>query len=175
MSKTMSLVLGAALAAGITGNLNAQQTRTGSASITIPEVMVFDATNTAVTFAAPTVADFDATFKAASANTVLSHRANVRHSITIQADQASFSATNPDPATGGSANAARIKPASDLLWSTNGTSFNALSTTAAKVVTQQGASGTATTGTVSYRIALGWSQDTPGQYVLPFRFVMFAD
>jgi hypothetical protein len=176
MSKLFSLAAGAALILGATTGLSAQQTRTGSATITIPEVMVFEATNTAVTFNAPTASDFDAQLIAANASTVLSHRANVRHSVTIHADQAAFNASNPTPATGGGTiNAARIKPAGDLSWSTNGTSFTALTTTPTKVVTQTAASGTLNTATVDYQLALSWSQDTPGQYVLPFRYVMFAD
>jgi hypothetical protein len=176
MKKTLTLAAATVLVLGSADLLSAQQTRTGSATITIPEVLVFDATNTSVTFAAPGTADYDAGFKAATASTVLSHRANVRHSLTIQADQASFTATNPSPETaGGAVNAARVKPAGDLLWSTDGASFTALSTTAAKVVTQTAAGGTVNTGTVSYRVALGWGQDTPGQYTLPFRYIMFAD
>jgi hypothetical protein len=175
MRKLQALAIGAAILA-TAGNASAQQTRTGSATITIPEVMVFEATNTDVQFSQPAVADYDAGYKAASQTSVLSHRANVRHSVTIQADQASFSATNPTPATGGAAaNAARTKPAGDLLWSTNGTNFNALTTTAAKVVNQTSAGGTLATATVSYRVALAWNVDTPGEYVLPFRYVMFAD
>jgi hypothetical protein len=176
MNKFFAVAAGALLVTVAAADASAQQTRTGSATITIPEVLVFEANNTAVEFAAPTAADFDAQFKDASAATTLSHRANVRHSVTIQADQAAFEATNPTPATGGAAaNAARTKPAGDLMWSTNGTSFNDLTTTAVKVVTQTAASGTAAQATVSYRVRLTWSQDTPGQYVLPFRYVMFAD
>jgi hypothetical protein len=176
MKKTLTLAAAAVLVLGSSDLLSAQQTRTGSATIVIPEVLVFDATNTSVTFEASAAADYDAGYKAANASTVLSHRANVRHSITIQADQASFTATNPTPETGGGAvNTARTKPAGDLLWSTDGSSFNALSTTATKVVTQSAAGGTVNTGTVSYRVALSWAQDTPGQYILPFRYIMFAD
>jgi hypothetical protein len=175
MKKLQAVAIGAALLA-VAGSASAQQTRTGSASLTIPEVMVFEATNTDVQFSQPGVADYDAGYKAASQTSVLSHRANVRHSITIQADQANFTATNPVPETGGAAaNVARTKPAADLLWSTNGTNFNALTTTAAKVVNQTSAAGTLATATVSYRVALAWNLDTPGQYVLPFRYVMFAD
>jgi len=177
MKKILTLTATTALVMSASVTLSAQQTRTGSATITIPEVMVFEATNTAVTFDAPAIADFDAAFKAASATTVLTHRANVRHSITIAADQANFTATNPATATGGgTANVARAaKPASELLWSTNGTNFNGLSTTAEKVVNQTSAAASNATATVSYRVALAWSQDTPGQYVLPFRYIMFAD
>jgi len=172
----LSLAAAATLVVGSNVDVSAQQTRNGTATITIPEVMVFEATNTTVSFTAPTVADFDAQFKAASASTLLSHRANVRHSITILADQASFTATNPETATGGgAANVARVKPAADLLWSTDGSTFTALSTTAAKVVNQTAAGGTAANSTISYRVALAWAQDTPGAYVLPFRYIMFAD
>jgi len=175
MKKLQALAIGAAILA-TAGNASAQQTRTGSATITIPEVMVFEATNTAVQFNQPDVADYDTGYKAANQTTLLSHRANVRHSITIQADQANFTATNPVPATGGAtANAARTKPAADLLWSTHASVFNALTTSAAKVVNATAAAGTVSTATVSYRVALAWSLDTPGQYVLPFRYVMFAD
>jgi hypothetical protein len=176
MNRILAAAAGAALLTIGAADLSAQQTRNGTATITIPEILVFEATNTSVTFAAPTAVDFDATYKAAAATTVLTHKANVRHSITIQADQPSFTATNPVPATeGGPVNQAATKPAADLLWSKNGTDFTGLTTIAATIVSKTAASGTAATQTISYRIALAWTQDTPGTYVLPFRYVMFAD
>jgi hypothetical protein len=138
---------------------------------------VFEATNLTVIFTAADAADFDAGFKAAEATTGLSYRANVRHSVTIKADQTNFTASNPTPTAtgGGAANQAWSKPAADLLWSSDGTAFNALSTTAANIATQTAAGGTASTKTINYRVKLTWSQDTPGTYVMPFTYRMFAD
>jgi hypothetical protein len=179
MNRVLAVAAGAALLAAGSADLSAQATRNGTATITIPEVLAFDVTNPNVTIMAPAAADFDAGFRNAEATTVLTHRANVRHSITIKAEQANFTAQNPNPATLGEngVNAARAtKPATDLRWSTDGgASFTQLTTSEVKVVNQTVAGGTAATNTVSYRVALAWSQDSPGQYSLPFTFRMFAD
>lgn len=149
----------------------AQSTVNGSSTITIPTVLYISATNPNVAFPTPAASDFDAGFINATTSTTLTHKANVAHAVTVKALETTMSATGG--AVG--ANAARAaKPASDLLWSTDGKSFQGLSTSS-QSVRAAAAPGSHTGLQVNYRMALGYGDDTPGTYGLNFVYTIVAD
>ncbi len=75
-------------------------------------------------------------------------------------------------------NAATTKPVGDLSWSTNGTTFTALSTTASNMVSTASAPGNAATASstvnLTYRIATTWTGTAPGTYRMPVTFTLTA-
>lgn len=149
----------------------AQTTVNGSSTITIPTVLYISATNPHVAFATPTASDFEAGFINATTATKLTHKANVAHSVTVKALESTMTAT------GGSsgANAARAaKPSTDLLWSTDGKSFQGLNTTSQSVRAAAGP-GSHSDLQVNYRMALRYDDDTPGTYGLNFVYTIVAN
>ncbi len=150
---------------------HAQTSVNGSSTISIGTVLYISAANTNVAFGAPTTGDFDVGFIDAPTATLLSHKANVRHSVTVKASSATMTATGG----GTGADAARAaKPAADLLWSTDGSAFSGLSTSAAPV--RSGVSrGSYDDLAVWYRMALDYGEDTPGTYGLNFLYTIVAD
>lgn len=135
----------------------------GSASITIGQVLAIDVTNTTVSFDNPDATDFDSgSMDATSGSSQIDTRGNVEHAVEITADADFFSGG------GGS------KPASDLRWSTDGFGSQdvGLSTTAARVV--EGLSRGNNTGatSVDYRILLDYTTDAPDTYTLGFTYTV---
>ena len=149
----------------------AQTTVNGSSSITIGTVLYISAANTSVAFAAPTGTNFDAGYLNSTTTTAITHRGNVRHSITVAAGAATMTASG-----GGSGpDAARTtKPASDLRWSTDGSTYAGLSTSAAAVRSAV-ARGAYSDLNVQYQMALSYADDTPGTYALNFVYTVAAD
>lgn len=135
-----------------------------TASITIPTILYIEVDNSAVTFDQPTEADFEVGEKAAQNQTVVIHRGNVPHSVTITAETPTFTAS-------GSGWAA--KPAEDLLWSIDGATWNSL--TAADVKVVDGAPVGRDQKTVSYKVKLDYANDTPDTYTIEFKYTIVAD
>lgn len=164
-----TMMMGVALLAvfGATG-LAAQNTTAGAnASITIPELLHIDVSNTTVTFGTATLTNWDdGHIPASSAGSDVTTRANVVHDVTIEADAATM--TTADGGT---------KTAGDLQWSTDGTTFVSLSETAADVLTAlaAGANGGVARGTVTYRMLLSEETDEPGTYTLAFTYTVVAN
>lgn len=149
------------------------QAQTVNASSTIPigTVLYISATNTNVAFAAPTATDFDAGYIDATTATRITHNANVRHSVTVAASSPTMTAT----AGRAGADAARAdKPASDLQWSRDGSTFTGLTPSAAPVRSGV-ARGSHGDLEVRYRMALDYQEDTPGTYGLNFVYTIVAD
>ena len=143
----------------------------GNATITIPTVLYISATNPHVAFATPTASDFEAGFVNATTATKLTHKANVAHSVTVKALESSMTATGGNQ---GASAARAAKPASDLLWSVDGKSFQGLNTTS-QSVRAAAAPGSYGDLQVNYRMALDYDDDTPGTYGLNFVYTIVAD
>lgn len=171
-----NLIKGVAVAglltlAALPSGAAAQTTVNGSSTITIPTVLYISATNPHVVFPTPAASDFDAGFIDATTSSVLTHKANVAHSVTVKALESTMTATGGKSGS----NAARAaKPSSDLLWSADGKAFQGLTTTAQAV---RGAAGPGSYSDlqVDYRMALRYEDDTPGTYGLNFVYTIVAD
>lgn len=149
----------------------AQTSVNGSASITIPTVLYISAANTSVGFTAPTADNFDAGYVNSTTTTAITHRANVRHSVTVAAAAPTMTATG---GAAGADAARAAKPAADLRWSTDGSTFSGLTTSAAAVRSGV-ARGAYSDLAVNYRMALSYADDTPGTYGLNFIYTIVAD
>ncbi|HYE59311.1 MAG TPA: hypothetical protein VD948_12440 [Rhodothermales bacterium] len=158
---------------GTTGAV-AQTTASASASATVTTSLALNVTNTTFSFGSLTSTDFDAGFKAAPTTSVISHRGNVRHTVSVAANAATFTGSNGTSST----DPVRAnKPASDLLWSKDAfaTAGNALSTSAAPVISQSARGRYDNAVTVAYRFLLSYAQDTPGDYALALTYTIAAD
>jgi hypothetical protein len=116
---------------------------------------------------------FQAGFATGSTTTSVSHRGNVRHSVTLAADASSFTASgggsSPDAVRG-------AKPAADLEYRVAGSgTWVGASTTGADVVTQAARGAHNNGALVGYRIALAYADDTPGTYALGLTYTIAAD
>lgn len=163
MKKTiLSLVALVALSAGALSAQNpAVDSRTATATITIPTLLHIDVTNLAVDFPSPSFDDFDATYvDASSSASVIDTRGNVLHDVTIAADAATF--TGP-----------YAKNADDLEWSIDGgSSWSPLLTTENDVATGVSRGLNTNVATVSYRLMLDAANDIPGDYSLNFTYTV---
>lgn len=164
---TMALAVVAAMY-GVQG-ASAQNTEVNAgASITIPQLLSIDVSNTAVTFAQPALADWNAGYIGnSSAASVVDTRGNVTHRVTISADAATmgYAGDEDDP----------LKPAGDLQWSNSGGSFAGLTTGGANVVSGLSRGSNTAAAEVSYRMLLSDAADVPGTYSLAFTFTVVAD
>lgn len=164
--KKLTMTVLAMLAFGAT-NVTAQATaaQTATATVTIPSVLAINVTNTAIAFN-PTATNFAAGFVPGENASGIQTRGNVSHDLTIQANDGSFTYS-------GSTSPAPTKAASDLLWSTDGTNFNSISTTQQALGTFN--RGVNSAATVYYRVALDYLDDAPGQYTLGFTYTITAN
>lgn len=150
------------------GALSAQnpavESRSGTATITIPTLLHIDVTNLAVTFDSPSFDDFTAgSIGANSGASVIDTRGNVVHDVTIEADNAAM--TGP-----------YAKPATDLEWSVDGGStWSGLSTTAADVATAVSRGANSGVASVVYQMLLREADDVPGSYSLDFTYTVVAN
>lgn len=152
-----------ALAAGLAATeVEAQTTRPASAAITIPTVLYLEVTNPTITFPTPGAAEFDAGGVAATTTSVISARGNVDYHVQVLADAATM--TSVDGA---------VKSAGDLLWSTDGTTFTPLATTAATVASDTRGRNDVL-ATVEYEMALSYDSDVPDQYSLGVTYTIIA-
>jgi hypothetical protein len=171
--RNLALAAAAFLALGAT-DAYAQVSASASASATVTTSLALNVTNTTFSFGSLTSTDFDLGYKAAPTTSVISHRGNVRHTVSVAANAATFTGSNGTSAT----DAVRAnKPASDLLWSRDAfaTAGTALSTTAAPVVTRSARGRYDNAVTVGYRFLLSYAQDTPGDYALALTYTIAAD
>jgi hypothetical protein len=167
MRKSALTLIAAAVLFGAAGPASAQVN--GSASITVPSLMTLGVTNTTVTFADPDFAAFDAGYvTATSAASAVTTRANVLHNVQVTAGAANMTYT-------GSESPAPTKASSDLEWSTDGSTWTPLSTTAADVFGSSLSRGDAARGDVQYRMALDVANDLPGDYGLAFTYTIIAN
>lgn len=145
------------------------QTAAASASITIPELLSINVTNTTIAFAQPAFTDYDAGEIGTATTSSISTRGNVAHDVTVASNAAAFTyggGAGPDP----------LKPAADLQWSTDaGTSWNGLTTLAVDVLTNLGRGQNANAATVAYKMALDETVDIPGTYSLAFTYTVVAN
>lgn len=152
-----------ALAAGLVSTaVEAQTAVNATANITIPTVLFLDVTNPTISFPTPGATEFDAGMVLATASSVISHRGNLDHDVQISADAATMTGVG-----GNSKNAA------DLRWSTDGTVFTPLSTTAATV--SSGVRGRHdSAATVAYDMVLDYASDLPDDYSLGVTYTIIA-
>ena len=165
MRKLATMLVAVAMA-GATGA--SAQTAAASASITIPELLSINVSNTTVGFDQPAFTDYDAgEILANTAASSIDTRGNVVHDVTIAANAAAFTyaGTGTDP----------VKPAADLQWSKDGSTWNALGTTAVDVLTALGRGSNTAAGTVSYKMLLDEASDIPGTYSLNFTYTVVAN
>lgn len=141
----------------------AQTSASASASIDIPEVLYIEVTNTNVTFPQPTAADFNTGHVSADVTSDLTYRGNVAHDVTVTAGDQYFS--------GGSG----TKPASDLQWSTDGSTWEGLTTSGTNVVTNASRGQHDSGQTVNYRMLLDYSTDSPATYTLNVTYSVVAN
>lgn len=148
---------------GAAGPAAAQTSESATASVSINQVLYLDVTNTNVTFSEPTASDFNSGEILSSVQSDITHRANIVHDVEVAADASNFS--------GGSGS----KPASDLHWSLDGSTWTPLSTTAADLVTGVAPGAYDNAETVSYKLLLDYSTDEPGSYSLGFTYTIVAN
>ncbi|MFW6331392.1 MAG: hypothetical protein ACOC3J_06670 [Gemmatimonadota bacterium] len=164
MRKTILAVVAAMVVSA--GALSAQEavaSRGGTATITIPTLLHIDVTNLSVEFDAPSFTDFTAEMiEANSEASVIDTRGNVVHDVTIEADAENMAGP-------------WSKPASHLEWSTDGSNWTGLSTSAADVVTGVARGSNATVASVLYRMVLDEEEDVPGTYTLDFTYTVIAN
>ena len=135
-----------------------------SATITIPQVLYLDVTNTSVAFEPVEASDFTssgdgtATVAANSGTSVVSHGGNVGHRVEISAATSSFTGPNSN------------KDASDLEWST-GSGWSGLGTGGQDVVGPTGGPALGNTS-VDYRMLIDLTTDEPGSYNLDFTYTI---
>ncbi len=159
------IVVAVAMLAAFSAKGASAQTATASTSGTVEQSLfiALDAAGQSVTFANSNAADFNTGYKQAAAG-VLTHKGNVTHTVSVKAD-----ATTMTASTGGRLD----KPAGDVLWSTDGTTFSALSTTAANVALSAAAGEY--TKNLNYRMKLGWALDKPATYSLGVTYTIAAN
>ncbi|MEE9208170.1 MAG: hypothetical protein V3U67_07340 [Gemmatimonadota bacterium] len=153
-----TLVLGSLLVAT---SAQAQTTASQTARINVPSILFIGFTGD-VDFGAAADADFTAGFKDVAGFT-LTHRGNILHDVTVEADQAVF---NKDGVAG-------VKPASDLLYDMDGAGLVAMPV--APVLLQNAAPVGLHTKNFDFRVLLSLVNDSPGLYELPFTFTVSPD
>lgn len=137
-----------------------ERVATAAASIDIPQLLEIDVTGTNVTFPTPDVDDYTQGSVESAVQSVISTRGNIDHQVMIQ--------SGSELMTGGSGN----KLASDLRWSTDGSTYLGL-TTKAEQVLANGAGDHPNTATVSYEMNLSdLVTDAPGTYTLDFTYTV---
>lgn len=158
------IILGVAILTAFGATDAVSQTATSSTGGTVDQSLyiALDAAGQTVTFANSGAADFNLGYKQVSAG-VLTHKGNVAHTVTVKAD-----ATTMTTSLGGRAD----KPAGDMRWSTDGTTFTALSTTATNVALSAAAGEY--TKSLTYRLDLGWALDKPATYSLGVTYTIAA-
>lgn len=142
-----------------------------TATLTVPTVLHIAVSGSSVTFTGDYAA-FEAGYAAGSGTTVVSHRGNVRHSVSLASNAASFTgsagSSTSDPVS-------TTKPASDLRYAVGTGTFSAISTTATEIHNQAARGSHINDETVSYRVALAYADDTPGTYTLGLTYTVAAD
>lgn len=147
---------------------SANQEENGSASITINEVLYLEVTNTSVSFQTPTETDFNTgSIAADGSGSVVSHRANVPHSVKLTSDTDVFGDSDPTDGID--------KPATHLQWSKdNGASWVGLSTTGEDVVTTAPRGAHNNAETLQYQMILDYATDAPDTYTLDFTYTIVS-
>ena len=115
-----------------------------------------------ITYSAPTSANFTTGSLQSAIQSAVTVKANSTYRVGLRGTSTSFSSTN------GSASI----PASDLQWSTNGTTWSGLNTTGSTISTVS--PGTSSL-TVMYRNVLNWSRSIPGTHSLGFEYSLTAN
>lgn len=154
------LTLASAVLVLAPGRALAQQSVQVTVTIDIPQVLYIAVDNANVTFSSPSESDFNTGWTKAANQTTLTYSGNVPHVVTIAADVASF--TGP-----------YAKAASDLEWSTDGSTWNPLSTSPVNVASS--AAPGRSTQVVQYRLILDYQKDAPGTYTLPITYSIVAN
>lgn len=163
------ILIAAAILVAFTAQDAVSQTADASLSGTVEQSLFISLDEVSVTFPNANAAAFEAGYTQIAGGT-LTYKGNVAHSVTVAADAATLSATE----LAGNTSVARTdKPAGDVSWSTDGTTFNAFSTTAASVVS--GAAAGEATKALTYQMALDWASDSPGVYALDVTYTIAAD
>jgi hypothetical protein len=169
MSRRLSAALALGLLAAAPAMAQPSTTAAVTATLTVPTILHIEVNSSAVNFLA-TDAAITAGFAAGDQQTVVTHRGNVQHTVSVAADAATFTGTG-----GGTTDPVRTdKPASDLTWSLDGTSFTPFSTTAAVVHGAAPRGAHPNDESVSYRVGLSYA-DTPGTYTLDLTYTVAAD
>jgi len=169
-----ALLLATAIFAFSATSASAQTTAAATATATIGTSLALNVTNTAFSFGSLTSTDFDLGYKAAPTTSVISHRGNVRHTVSVASNAATFTGSNGTSTTDP---VRASKPSSDLLWSKDAfaTAGTGLATTASPVISQSARGRFNNAATVSYRFLVDYALDTPGDYALSVTYTIAAD
>lgn len=171
MNKALAtMALAGAVALGHAATGHAQATVNGNATITVPQVLYINVSNTNVTFQNPAAGDFNTGWIAADNTSSLEHAGNVAYDVTAKSATAFFDAAD-------AAND-NTKPDSDLELSLDGNTWTGLNTTDVLLLDAQGpgSSQGAAADEVSYRVLLDYGVDAPdNQYSLDFVYTIAAD
>jgi hypothetical protein len=159
--KTKLLPLALLLCAPAAASAQAQQPAT--VTVTVPSVLDLDVTGATITFPVPTEADLKAGVIGPTSTTALSHRANVRHSLTVHASSPTMSFSGA---------AATAKPVGDLEWSLDGTTWRPMTTSPAQVISSAAPGRHDAARTISYRLRLNHATDAPGTYAATLVFAI---
>jgi hypothetical protein len=137
---------------------------TNSITFTITSAARLSLASTVVNLPAPTDVNFNSGLSGI-ASLDYTMRANTAWALSISASSALWSASP--------ASARQDKPVGDLQWATSaGGTYTDMTTTPVAV-----SSGTATAGAVLavwFRMKLGWTLDTPGNYSIPVTLIITA-
>jgi hypothetical protein len=143
-------------------------------SMTVPSLLRMTmngfSTASSTTLSQPSMDDYDNSTGLATVTTSgpsFAVKANRSYKVQIAADATTFSASAPTGVT------AYSKPIGDVLWSTDGTTYHSLSTTAADVNT---GTPTATSSNVAltYKVNYDITKDKPGAYSLGITYTLVA-
>ena len=150
------------------GNAPGSCTAATSASLTVGKVVELTLATTSTTLPTPTIADYTTGYMIGSGQTV-SIRSNAAVVVQVAARTATWTATN----TTVGVTAWTTKPSSDLQLGPAATGpFTAL-TTAGYTLSSSGPTATLDVP-VAYKLLLGWTTDTPGQYSLDVVYTVTA-
>lgn len=144
------------------------QTAGATVDGTVEQSLYINLNQTAVTFANANAAAFNDGYTQITGGT-LTHKGNVVHSVTLAAGAATMTGTALDTLSTARAD----KPAGDVKWSINGTTFTDASTTAAAVASSVAAGEYSKS--LTYRMALAWALDKPGKYSLGLTYTIAAN
>jgi hypothetical protein len=149
------------------------QVQTGTVTISVGAVLSLDVTARTVTFPTVTQAHYEQGWATASANSLVTTRGNITHSVSMQATSAIMGATGSGARADkpGSDLQVRLRPAGGAWGSPIG-----LTTGAVSVVSGRAAGNhSADRPEIEYRVLLNWTADRPGTYTLGFTYTIVAN
>ena len=162
--KKLLLLTVAVVMFGATATRAEAQEKNTTINLQIPELLFIDVTSDVLTIPSPTLADYDAAFTGSTTHGVI-HRGNVDHVITVA--PATGVTTWDGPATSS-------KDPADLQWSTDGSSWNAVTASADVGTGVKGGFGLNPNIPVSWRSVIAYDEPV-GDYSIVVTYTSTAN